>query len=299
MTDISTNPPQAHGITPSLGERLGGAPLPAQTPVVGSADVLGRLGSLTTRLARNHEEVTRAQELRFKVFFEERGKAPCTGAPSNRDADLFDAHCDHLLVLDGQDIVGTYRLLPGNRTARTGGFYSAQEFDLSALTANRPATRLLELGRSCILPAYRNKRTMELLWGGTWAYALSQGATRLFGCGSFEGTQPGQNRKALSLIASSALLDDHEDCDAASAVHQSDRFDLKELGAEPADNPRQALRLLPPLLKGYLRLGARFASTAVIDRAFNTTDVLVVLDVARINPRYINHYGADASRYQS
>lgn len=272
------------------------------THSVGS-DVLGRLGTLTTRLACTQAEVTQAQELRFKVFYEERGHAARASSlplpTTNRDSDRFDTYCDHLLVLDGDTIVGTYRLLPDTRAAKTGGFYSAQEFDLDALTGNGTRTGLLELGRSCILPSYRTKRTMELLWGGTWAYALAQGATRLFGCASFEGTNPQDHREPLALLASTALLDEESDCGASSAIEEANRFDLKPLASAEPENARSALRALPPLLKGYLRLGARIASTAIIDRAFNTTDVLVVLDVERINPRYINHYGADASRYKT
>ncbi|MEL6505987.1 MAG: ornithine--acyl-ACP N-acyltransferase OlsB, partial [Pseudomonadota bacterium] len=135
--------------------------------------------------------------------------------------------------------------------------------------------------------------------GGTWAYAVKMGATCLFGCASFEGTDAERHAEALSFMASTALLDAEEDCAAAACVREENKLDLKSMVSATPENPRQALRLLPPLLKGYLRLGARFASTAVIDRSFGTTDVLVVLDVERINPRYINHYGADASRYKS
>ncbi|MEL7272196.1 MAG: GNAT family N-acyltransferase [Pseudomonadota bacterium] len=295
MTDIMP----AGVPAPDAPAPIPGVPLPTRAveTALGPQDlVLGRLGNLTTRLARNRSEVVKAQELRYRVFFEERGHA---AKPSAIDADAFDPHCDHLLVLDGAQIVGTYRLLPKHRAAAAGGFYSAQEFCLDGLTQQSTCAGLLELGRSCILPSYREKRTMELLWGGTWAYALAMGATRLFGCASFEGTDPLKHERALSLLAASALLEGHEDCPAAAHVPQKNRLDLKSLSNSAQVSPREVLRLLPPLLKGYLRVGARFASTAVIDQDFGTTDVLVVLDVDRINPRYINHYGADASRYRS
>lgn len=261
---------------------------------------LGRIGSLETRLAHSPSEVDAAQAIRFRVFAEEMG---ATLSPENarlrRDVDGFDPICDHLLVLDTdiggdpeEQIVGTYRLLRGNVAARNGGFYSATEFAVDDLVARHPDKRFMELGRSCVLPAYRTRRTLELLWQGNWAYSLQHGVDVMFGCASFAGVQPEAHALALSFL--------HHNCAArgewaVSALPQLRRpMDLMPIEAVDA---RKALSALPPLIKGYLRLGAMIGDGAFVDRAFHTTDVMVVLPIARINHRYVNYYGADAGRF--
>ncbi|MEL6946330.1 MAG: GNAT family N-acyltransferase [Pseudomonadota bacterium] len=262
-----------------------------------AAPVLGRLGSLIVRLARTKSEVRAAQALRYKVFYEEMSAQPsAANRLLKRDKDRYDRYCDHLLVIeqtaDGEKIVGTYRLLLPEHAATAGGYYSQSEFDLTKVLAQNPAKRFMELGRSCILPAYRSKRTMELLWHGTWHYALENAVDVLFGCASFAGTDPDAFAGSFALLQQGSTLDDSEDC--ASVI--ADAVSLKTYADAPFD-PRRALFALPPLLKGYLRLGAQVASHAVIDRQFGTTDVLVVLKVANISPRYLSHFKADASRF--
>jgi len=257
---------------------------------------LGKLGHLETRLARNEAEIHAAQTVRYQVFYEELGAvAPPELKLIHRDKDRFDHFCDHLLVIDtsgeNEKIAGTYRLLLDKHATAAGGYYSESEFDLSSLKHANHGERLMELGRSCILPDYRSKRVMELLWQGTWAYAVNNKVDILFGCASFTGTDPQKHRTALSWLAENAILESG-DCPATVA----DKVDLTKIADNGADG-RKALAALPPLLKGYLRLGAKVASHAVIDHQFGTTDVLVVLKVADINPRYLAHYGADASRF--
>ena len=136
---------------------------------------------------------------------------------------------------------------------------------------------------------------MELLWHGTWSHALSNQIDIMFGCASFEGTDPNRFADALSWLGKNAALQQQEDCPSVA-----DNFvDLTTLG-NAAHQPvelRKAMASLPPLIKGYLRLGAKVASQAVVDQQFGTTDVLVVLKVDEINPRYLSHFGVDASRY--
>ncbi len=265
-------------------------------PLDPTAPLLGRLGPVETRLARTKAEIRCAQSIRYKVFYEEFGAtAPAAMRVLRRDKDAFDRHCDHLLVIDtsggDEKIVGTYRLLLDDHSRAAGGFYSENEFDLAPLKAANRGKRLMELGRSCILPDYRSKRVMELLWQGTWAYSVQNRVDIMFGCASFHGTDPDSHRDALSWLADSAALEG-DDCRATLA----DSVKLSALGAFDGSE-RRAVAALPPLLKGYLRLGARIGSHAVIDRQFGTIDVLVVLKVADINPRYLAHYGADASRF--
>jgi putative hemolysin len=285
----------------------------------GRPPVLGRIGSLETRLARNQAEIGQAQALRHAVFGQARqsraGEAailptaqgcangsnpsetfgdPVGGSPF-RDADAWDRVCDHLLVIDRQDgaerIVGTYRLLTARNAKRYGmPLYTAQEFDIEPLMARHRHLEFMELGRSCVLPQWRTKRTMELMWHGVWAHVLDNGVDVLTGCASFPGTDAGDFAEPLSFLHHFAAPLKGWDVRARNGV-------TTNLMPAETINTKRALHALPPLIKGYLRLGARFAAEAAIDPDFGTTDVLVILPVAAINPRYVQHYGADAGRY--
>ena len=265
-----------------------------------NAPVLGTIGSLQTRLARSKAEIRAAQHLRYQVFFNEMGaRAKTANKLLKRDKDFYDRYCDHLLVIDTKDgderIVGTYRMMRQSQAQEAGGFYSQSEYDLAPLLSHHGEARLLELGRSCILPAYRTKRTMELLWHGTWAHAVAHKIDIMFGCASFEGTEPEAFSQALTWLSENAVLDSEENCQPKT----SDNVSLSDVASSqtaPVDL-RKAMSQMPPLIKGYLRLGARIASHAVVDRQFGTTDVLVVLKVDQINPRYLAHFGVDASRF--
>ncbi|SCZ09879.1 GNAT family N-acetyltransferase [Microvirga guangxiensis] len=266
--------------------------------------VLGRIGSLEVRLATTSREIRQAQKLRFKVFYEEMSAVP-QGASvfSRRDVDDYDWICDHLLVLDHEPkgrrlrsskpkVVGTYRLLRQEVAERHQGFYTKGEYDIAPLLSAHSDLNFLELGRSCVLEAYRNKRTVELLWHGIWTYVLHFKIDVMLGCASLEGTNPQDLALPLSFLHHHA---------SAPAEWQAralpERFTRMDLLPKEAVNPKAALHALPPLIKGYLRLGATFGTGAVIDRQFGTTDVLVILPVSAINPRYIDHFGPAANRH--
>jgi L-ornithine Nalpha-acyltransferase len=152
--------------------------------------------------------------------------------------------------------------------------------------------RFLELGRSCVLPAYRNKRTVELLWHGIWAYVLHHRIDVMIGCASLEGTDP--EKLALPL----SFLHHHGRAPEPWRVRAiGERYVAMDLLDKEAIDPKAALHALPPLIKGYLRLGASFGDGAVVDRQFGTTDVFVVLPVAAIGQRYIDHFGPAANRH--
>jgi putative hemolysin len=265
-----------------------------------SGAMLGRIGNLQARLARNSSEVAAAQEVRFRVFYDELGaKRHYVHALEQRDADRFDAICDHLLVLDTtlpgpehRQIVGTYRLLRQESALAAGGFYSDEEFELESLMARHPDRRFLELGRSCVLPEYRSKRTVELLWQGIWAYCRIHGIDVMTGCASFHGTVPAAHAEALSLLAHNFRPDAEWDVRAVASRYRS-----MDLMPSEAVDVRRALAAMPPLIKGYLRIGARFGDGCVVDADFGTTDVFVVLSTDWIADRYINYYGADAQRF--
>lgn len=290
---------------PAAGLRLGQVLVPPVFNRKLESYSLGRLGSLEVRLARTPADVRAAQQLRYQVFYEEMSALPdARTVLRRRDADAFDKICDHLLVLDHDDmqvrpfrkarprVVGTYRLLRQDVAERHGGFYTAQEFDIAPLMARHAGLNFLELGRSCVLKPYRTKRTVELLWHGIWAYALRHDIDAMIGCASFEGVDP--SRIALPL----SYLHHHVPADVDWQVEAlpGRGITMNRLPIEAVDM-KAALSALPPLIKGYLRLGAMIGRGAVVDEQFGTIDVLVVLPVDRISERYVRYYGADASRY--
>jgi putative hemolysin len=255
---------------------------------------LGRLGALEVRLAATADEVRQAQKLRYRVFYKE-GSAVVSAAKllARRDVDSFDTVCDHLLVIDhaahdrrGRPmVVGTYRLLRQDIAQQHGGFYSAGEFDIDGLLAQQAGLRFLELGRSCVLPRYRNKRTVELLWHGIGAYLLEHRLDVMIGCASLDGTDADRLALPLSYLHHFARAPESWRARALPQLH----VEMNRLPKQAID-PAAALRELPPLVKGYLRLGAFVGDGAVIDRQFRTIDVLIILPVAAIKARYIHHF---------
>jgi len=262
------------------------------------SEAVAQSGSLEVRFARSAAEVRQAQRLRYQVFYRDGGAiADLATLMVRRDVDAFDAICDHLMVIDhdarGTDglsapaVVGTYRLLRQEVARVHGGFYTAIEYDIDPLISGRPELRFLELGRSCVLGPYRNKRTLELLWRGIGAYTAQHQPDVMIGCASFEGTDPDRLALPLSFLHHFA-----RGPEGWGASARADRY--VEMDRLPKDsiNEGQALRALPPLIKGYLRLGAYIGDGAVIDHQFGTTDVLIILPVAQIKSRYLSHFSA-------
>jgi putative hemolysin len=266
----------------------------------GPSRALGRIGTLEVRLAQTAAEVRQAQKLRYRIFYQE-GSALANPARflARRDIDAYDAICDHLLVVDhaARDrnglnrpaVVGTYRLLRQSLAEEYGGFYSAGEFDIGALVARHGYLNFLELGRSCVLSPYRNKRTVELLWHGIHAYILQSRCDVMFGCASLDGIHPNQIALPLSFLHHYARAPEPWRTQALPGRY----VEMNRMSKEIID-PKAALHALPPLIKGYLRLGGCVGDGAVIDHEFGTTDVLIVLPVSAIRRRYIEHF--DLSR---
>lgn len=261
------------------------------------SDTYGRIGDLETRLARSPAEIDAAQAVRFDVFAREMGAAmPPEAMRLCRDIDAFDAVCDHLLVLDrsiagdtGDQIVGTYRLLRQEVARANDGFYSTSEFAIDDMLARHPQKKFMELGRSCVLPKYRTRRTVELLWQGNWAYAREHGIDAMFGCASIPGVMPEAHALSLSFLYHNCLATGEWAVSARPELYQ-----IMDLMPREAVDVKGAVSGLPPLIKGYLRLGALVGDGAVVDRAFGTTDVMIVLPTERISDRYINYYGASS-----
>jgi L-ornithine Nalpha-acyltransferase len=254
---------------------------------------------LSIRLAAGRGDIEASQRLRYRVFYEELSAAPDERMrATGRDEDRFDTICDHLLVIDtkssdadgiavnGGQLVGTYRLLRQDVAERNGGFYTAGEYDIAPLVARHGSLRFLELGRSCVLNAWRGKPVVELLWQGIWDYVRQHQLGVMFGCASFEGTDPQHHADALSHLAYH-----HAPPAAWHARALAHRYVDMKLKPPDAIVQRAVLRTMPPLIKGYLRLGCSIGDGAVIDRQFNTIDVLILLPVSEINPRYFEHFG--------
>ncbi len=247
------------------------------------------------RLAQSRAEVEAAQRLRYRVFYDEMGARPTEEmAEQGRDFDAYDDVCDHLLVVDqrreGLDqVVGTYRLMRRPHVEKVGRFYSAAEYDIRKIEALQG--NVLELGRSCVAPDYRTKMTMQLLWRGIAAYVFQHNIDLMFGCASLPGTDPQALALPLAYLHHHHLAPDTI-CPRALPEH----YVSMDLMGKDAINPRQALNQLPPLVKGYLRLGGFVGDGAVVDHQFNTTDVCVIVKTDLITEKYVKHYDRTATR---
>ncbi len=245
-----------------------------KTPIAELARECGQ-PALSVELAQSAADVLAVQRLRYEVFAGEMG-ARLSGATPGLDSDRFDDFCDHLLVRETatRRVVGTYRMLPAVRAQLTGGFYCAGEFDIGRLTAL--GEHVVEIGRGCVHPDYRSGLAISLLWSGLFRYILRGGFTHAIGCASVETRDGGH-------IAASVC-----------------RRLLQRFLAAPEWRvfPRRAFALegwqdipdapVPPLLKGYLRLGARVCGDPAWDSDFKTADLLVILPIEGMNPRYVD-----------
>lgn len=250
-----------------------------------------RLGSIEVRIASGAADIRAAQALRYQVFFEEMGAQGGPSAEAALDVDAYDHLCDHLLAIhhepDGSSrVVGTYRLLRQVVAENAHGFYSSGEYDLSNLlrlcpTGQAGAGQLLELGRSCVARDHRNSATIGLLWRGIASYLALHDVRFMFGCASFHGTDPSVHAAALSYLAHHHLAPEPLRVRALPG-----QFVPMESLPHGAYEPVRTARRLPPLLKGYLRVGAMVGEGAFIDRQFNTVDVFVLMPIDRIASRY-------------
>lgn len=271
----SALPPHANGaITPAFAEL--------------------RAGHLGVRLATTQEEIDAAQALRYQVFYEEMGANPDPATLALRlDRDAFDDVADHLLVIDHdlgegiENVVGTYRLIREEAAAKIGGFYSESEYDISRL--KQAPLRKLELGRSCTAKAYRNRMVMQLLWRGIAAYVFHYNIDLMFGCASLSGTDPDALAEELAYLALNHLAP----ADIRPRALPARYVDMQRLPASDID-PKRALMRLPPLVKGYLRLGGCVGDGAVIDSQFNTTDIAIIVQTGLVTEKYYRHYEREA-----
>lgn len=252
-------------------------------------------GTLEVRLATCDADIRACQRLRYEVFYEEMAARPVGDMCARRlDHDRFDAVADHLMVIDrsgpaGNDsVIGTYRLIRQDVAETHGGFYTSGEFDIAPMIA-RAGRRVnfLELGRSCVHRDHRNRPTLNMLWHGIGRYIAAHDIDVMFGCASFPGVDPHAFAKPLS------FLHHHLQAPTDYSVRAlSDRFVDMNMVPESEIDERAALRLMPPLIRGYIRSGCVFGTGAVIDRQFSTVDVFVMLVMKDVEARYFHRFGA-------
>lgn len=235
---------------------------------------------MTSRLevawARDAAEVNAAQRLRYQVFAQEMGaRLDTAGAAAGLDVDRFDPFCDHLLVHAGPVeegiVVGTYRVLPPARARAAGGYYTDTEFDLAPLAPLRG--RALELGRSCVHPAWRSGSVILAMWSALASYMQRHGLETMIGCASIGITDGGANAAALWRALRRTHL-------AAPRWQVTPRHPLPDVEAAGG------IAIAPPLLKGYLRCGARVIGAPALDSAFGTADLPLMLRMEDMAPRY-------------
>ncbi|WP_018332992.1 GNAT family N-acetyltransferase [Actinomycetospora chiangmaiensis] len=272
-------------LTTGTGPTAPAGPAPARDDVPGAG--AGDSGRYSLLVSRDTDAVHAAQRLRHDVFAVEQGArlAPGAAADEGRDEDRFDAFCDHLMVRDDTDgsIVGTYRMLTPEGAAEAGGLYSDTEFDLRRLDPLRP--RLVEVGRSCVHPDHRTGTVLSLVWAGMWRYLVLSGHRWLVGCASVPLTAAGELPGAVW----SLVREKHYAPEERRAVPH------RPAPIGPDEGRRAARAQTPPLLRGYLRLGAEIGGAPAIDPDFGVADLLVLLDHTAIDPRWRRYLlGEDA-----
>ena len=243
-------------------------------------------------LAQGEAELLAAQRLRYHVFVEELGGGGALVDHAGRfERDRFDPYFDHLILIDHsrdaaglEHVVGVYRLMRGEQAAGAGQFYSEEEYDLAPLRAS--GRRLLELGRSCLLPEYRGGIAMYHLWTGLAGYVETHGIDILFGVASFHGTDVAALAQPLSLLHHRHLAP--EELRVRARAYQP-----MDLMPPDAIDRRAAMVQVPALIKAYLRLGGVVGDGAYIDHAFNTTDICMIMDTARMNAKRRRIYASE------
>jgi putative hemolysin len=231
-----------------------------------------------TGVASAADQVLDAMRLRHRVFVGEMKAEARSAGSDDIECDRFDPHCDHLIVRDAAcgRVVGAYRMLGCDGARAAGGFYSETEFDLHPLKQLRG--RVLEVGRACVDPEYRGGAVISLLWAGLFKYIITRNYDYVIGCGSISLADGGQAAAGIC----KRLLRDHL-CEPDLRVAPRRAFRLDEFEGS-LETP------VPPLIKGYLRVGASVCGEPAWDPVFNTADMLIMLPTARMNPRYSGRY---------
>ncbi len=249
--------------------------------------VIQEAGPFVVKLAENTAEVEQALQLRYRVFNLEQGKGLDSAADSGMDADEFDEVCLHLIVVEKEAarVVGTYRLHLGLVAGQEKGFYSAREFDIAGI--GQIGAQCLELGRSCVDPEFRHGAAVSLLWQGVGEVLMRSRLRYLLGCVSLETIDP-----VIGWALHQHLVHKDGACPELVAAPRPG-FVLPSASTaevEAAIAQGGLLRHIPPLFKGYLRLGAKICGEPAIDREFGTIDFLILVDTSQLPTRYRRHF---------
>jgi putative hemolysin len=256
------------------------------------------LSRYRVKLADTEAERAGAQRLRYRVFVEEMGAvATPEQRAARREWDAFDPFFDHLILLDEtagiadpmDRVVGVYRLMRDTAAAEGPGFYGAAEYDLAPIAAS--GRRSVELGRSCVAREHRGGPAMHLLWNGLAEYVLDRDIEILFGVASFPGTDPAPVAEALAFLHHFHLAPP----DLRVRARPAHFLGMDRMPGEAVD-PARALRVIPALIKAYLRVGGFVGEGAWVDRDFNTIDVCVVMDTGRMTERYHRYFARNRDR---
>ncbi|MBE6367866.1 MAG: GNAT family N-acetyltransferase [Lentisphaerae bacterium] len=253
--------------------------------------VLVEKANFTVKFAENPSEIATAQRLRYNVFMAEQGHMSTRQTPSVLDEDEFDRYCLHLIIVEknSQEVIGTYRVHPGEVAVKNLGFYSQQEFKLGGL--EKIAERSVEVGRSCIKPEYRNGAVVALLWAGMAAVHERTQCHYLLGCVSLPTADPVIGMAVKEYLKSKGDVFTSELDVAPQEAFAMPPVDPAEVERYITGDRKNELRQwIPPLLKGYLRLGARFGSEPVLDREFGAIDFLVLFNFDEIDQKYARHF---------
>lgn len=254
-----------------------------------------RTGKLEVRLASTMAELDAAMRLRFEVFNLELQEGLLSSYERGYDTDAYDVYCDHLIVKDLElcEVVGTYRLLRQTVASRNIGFYSENEFELSGLKQVVGAAdgELLELGRTCIAQTHRSFSTINLLWNAITRYAADRGISHLFGCGSLHLADVEQVRQVYAYLKARHFASEKYRVYPLANCQMS----VCEDGVGEV-NARETMKLVSPILKGYLRTGAVVCGAPAYDEEFGTADVLVLMEMANLAHRYRQHYAVEEIR---
>jgi putative hemolysin len=236
------------------------------------------MSSLEVAWCRTPEEVQSAQRLRYRVFRQELGASLSDALGQDSDIDEFDAWCDHLVVRAGdRGVVGTYRVLRPERARRLGKLYADSEFDLSAFQQIR--SRMIEVGRACVDPEYRSGAVIMALWSGIGQFMRQNRYDYILGCSS-----------APLIDGAQSAIDLYHHLQSIQAL-STQEYQAVPIRPFPTEqSPSGRLVTIPPLMKGYLRMGAQFCSAPCHDPEFNSADFLTLLKIENLNPRYSRHF---------
>ncbi len=250
--------------------------------------------NLFLKIAESEAEIQAAQRLRYDVFYREMGAVSVRDmARLERDYDEYDPVCEHLLLIDknvsgDKNVIGTYRMLR-QKTVESANipFYTETEFDLTRLRAQN--SNIMEISRSCIHPSYRGKHAINLLWRGIAAYVFGYNVDYLIGVPSFHGTDLHHEERNLGYLRTFHTAPE----DIRPRTLEPHYVPLPEIPSDRFDRKHDFMQL-PPLIKGYLRVGAVIGDGAFIDRQFNCIDVCMVMPIKGVADRYLRHYTRDA-----